>query len=155
MQRHETGYRGYRDLKVYQMAYQLALDIHEVTKTFPKEEKYSQSSIQNRFRFAYKENKLFCLVDFISSSQRDVARIYLTKDQNNTPIIITADLQEQKAVVSGRKEAALRALVKGSKMELEIPLDSLDLKNTKTVDYFAQSTVNDLYKNYLNSFRNC
>jgi four helix bundle protein len=41
MQRHETGYRGYRDLKVYQMAYQLALDIHQVTKTFPKEEKYS------------------------------------------------------------------------------------------------------------------
>ena len=41
MQRQETGYRGYRDLKVYQMAYQLALDIHEVTKTFPKEEKYS------------------------------------------------------------------------------------------------------------------
>ena len=41
MQRDEIGYRGYRDLKVYQMAYQLVLDIHEVTKTFPKEEKYS------------------------------------------------------------------------------------------------------------------
>ena len=36
-----SNYRGYRDLKVYQMAYQLAVDIHEVTKTFPKEEKYS------------------------------------------------------------------------------------------------------------------
>ena len=35
------NYRGYRDLKVYQMAYQLALDIYQVTKTFPKEEKYS------------------------------------------------------------------------------------------------------------------
>lgn len=35
------NYRGYRDLKVYQMAYQLALDIQQVTKTFPKEEKYS------------------------------------------------------------------------------------------------------------------
>ena len=34
-------YRGYRDLKVYRMSYQLALDIHQVTKTFPKEEKYS------------------------------------------------------------------------------------------------------------------
>lgn len=34
-------YRGYRDLKVYQIAYQLAVDIYEVTKTFPKEEKYS------------------------------------------------------------------------------------------------------------------
>lgn len=34
-------YRGYRDLKVYQMSYQIALDIHQVTKTFPKEERYS------------------------------------------------------------------------------------------------------------------
>ena len=41
MQRNTTGYRGYRDLRVYQMAYQLALDIQEVTKIFPKEEKYS------------------------------------------------------------------------------------------------------------------
>ena len=41
MQSRVTGYRGYRDLKVYQMAYQLALDIHEVTKMFPKEERYS------------------------------------------------------------------------------------------------------------------
>jgi len=36
-----SKYMGYRDLNVYQMAYQLAVDIHEVTKTFPKEEKYS------------------------------------------------------------------------------------------------------------------
>ena len=37
----KEGYRGYRDLRVYQMGYQLALDIYQVTKTFPKEEKYS------------------------------------------------------------------------------------------------------------------
>jgi hypothetical protein len=41
MQRKGSGCRGYRDLKFYQSAYQLVLDIHEVTKTFPKEEKYS------------------------------------------------------------------------------------------------------------------
>ena len=34
-------YRGFRDLKVYQLAYKLALEIFEITKTFPKEEKYS------------------------------------------------------------------------------------------------------------------
>jgi four helix bundle protein len=34
-------YRGYRDLKVYQLSYKLALEIHEITKLFPKEEKYS------------------------------------------------------------------------------------------------------------------
>ena len=35
-------YRGYRDLKVYQLSYQLALEIQEITSTFPKEEKYDE-----------------------------------------------------------------------------------------------------------------
>lgn len=35
------AYRGYRDLKVYQLSYRLARGIHELTKTFPAEEKYS------------------------------------------------------------------------------------------------------------------
>ena len=34
-------YMGYRDLKVYQLAYKLALEIHEISKSFPPEEKYS------------------------------------------------------------------------------------------------------------------
>jgi four helix bundle protein len=33
--------RGFRDLIVYQKAFKLALDIFEVTKSFPKEEKFS------------------------------------------------------------------------------------------------------------------
>ncbi len=34
-------FRGYRDLKVYQLAYDLAVEIFELSKAFPKEEKYS------------------------------------------------------------------------------------------------------------------
>lgn len=34
-------YRGFRDLIVYQLSYKLALEIFNITKTFPKEEKYS------------------------------------------------------------------------------------------------------------------
>jgi four helix bundle protein len=34
-------YRGYRDLKVYKLSYQLALEIFEITKNFPRDEKYS------------------------------------------------------------------------------------------------------------------
>ena len=37
----KNKYSGYRDLKVFPLAYQLALDIHEITKRYPKEEKYS------------------------------------------------------------------------------------------------------------------
>ncbi len=32
---------GYKNLKVYQLAYKLAMEIFEISKTFPKEEKYS------------------------------------------------------------------------------------------------------------------
>ncbi len=34
-------YGGYKDLKVFQTAYKLSLEIFELTKNFPKEEKYS------------------------------------------------------------------------------------------------------------------
>jgi four helix bundle protein len=33
--------RGHRDLKVYQLAYKLAMEIFDETKSFPKEERYS------------------------------------------------------------------------------------------------------------------
>lgn len=36
-----TGYRGFRDLKVFQLSYRLALDVFEETKRFPIEERYS------------------------------------------------------------------------------------------------------------------
>ncbi len=33
--------QGYRDLKVYQLAYKLAMEIFNETKSFPKDERYS------------------------------------------------------------------------------------------------------------------
>lgn len=33
--------KGHRDLKVYQLAYKLAMDIYKASRSFPKEEKYS------------------------------------------------------------------------------------------------------------------
>lgn len=36
-----AGYRGFRDLIVYQKSYKLAMEIFEITKEFPREEKYS------------------------------------------------------------------------------------------------------------------
>ena len=33
--------QGHKDLKVYQMAYKLAMEIFEESKTFPKEERYA------------------------------------------------------------------------------------------------------------------
>ena len=36
-----SNYRGFRDLIVYQKSYKLAMEIFEISKSFPKEEKYS------------------------------------------------------------------------------------------------------------------
>lgn len=33
--------KSHKDLKVFQLAYEAALEIHEITKTFPLEERYS------------------------------------------------------------------------------------------------------------------
>jgi len=33
--------KSHKDLKVYQLAYQAAIEIHEITKSFPTEERYS------------------------------------------------------------------------------------------------------------------
>ena len=41
MRKGASRYRGYRDLKVYQLSYQLALEIQELTSSFPREEKNS------------------------------------------------------------------------------------------------------------------
>ena len=35
------SFQGYRDIKAFQLSYRLAMDIFELTKNFPKEEKYS------------------------------------------------------------------------------------------------------------------
>jgi four helix bundle protein len=39
-----SGARGHRDLKVFQLAYKLAIDIFKCSKTFPEEERYSLTS---------------------------------------------------------------------------------------------------------------
>ena len=40
----QKGLRGHRDLKVYQLAYSLAMDIFRESRTFPQEERYSLTS---------------------------------------------------------------------------------------------------------------
>ncbi len=41
MESKEHNYRGFRDLIVYQKSYKLALEIFEISKTYPKEERYN------------------------------------------------------------------------------------------------------------------
>jgi len=40
--------QGFKDLKVYQEAYKLGLEIFEITKTFPREERFSMTDQMRR-----------------------------------------------------------------------------------------------------------
>ena len=44
----KSAYGGFRDLKVYQLSYELAMEIFEETKKFPKEEIYSLTGQMRR-----------------------------------------------------------------------------------------------------------
>lgn len=67
-----TKSKGYRDLIVYQKAFALAMKVFELTKTYPKEEKYS-------------------LVDQIRRSSRSVcsclAEAYRKRRENSETIV--------------------------------------------------------------------
>jgi four helix bundle protein len=42
------NYKGYKDLRVFQLSYKLAMRIFEITKRFPKEEKFSLTDQMRR-----------------------------------------------------------------------------------------------------------
>ncbi len=41
-------YKGFRDLRVYQLSFQLALEVFEISKSFPKEERYGLATQMQR-----------------------------------------------------------------------------------------------------------
>jgi len=47
--------QGYKDLKVYQLAYKLAMEIFEITKSFPKDCRYITKEIHDRLYKEYEE----------------------------------------------------------------------------------------------------
>ena len=48
--------KSYRDLEVYQSAYQLAIKVHKMTMTLPKYEMYEQGSQVRRSTKSIKDN---------------------------------------------------------------------------------------------------
>ena len=66
-----TAIKSVKDLKVYQMAYKLAMEIFEITKKFPKEETYSLTdqirrssrSVAMNIREGYARDMSKCLLD--------------------------------------------------------------------------------------------
>ncbi len=100
--REKTVIKSVKDLKVYQIAYQLAMDIFEITKKFPKEETYSLTdqmrhssrSVAINIREGFAKRKyepvfIRYLNDSLGSSEEtrgwlDFAKdcMYITKDEH-------------------------------------------------------------------------
>ena len=89
--------KSVKDLKVYRMAYQFAMEIFEITKKFPKEETYSLTdqmrrssrSVAINIREGFAKRKFRYLNDSLGSSEEtrgwlDFAKdcMYITKDEH-------------------------------------------------------------------------
>lgn len=97
-------YKGYRDLKVYQLSYQLALEIFHLTKKYPKEELYtltdqirrSSRSIPANISEAWRKRKypkafISKLIDCLGEESETEVWLDFSKDLN---YISDAEYQE-------------------------------------------------------------
>ncbi len=90
------------------------------------------SEVQTRFRFIHDNQSLFCLVDFQAKGKSDIARIYVAKDHESKPVVVLANLQEGTASLEGRDGPEIDAKVSGTKMEIRLPFDVLDIKGRRS-----------------------
>jgi four helix bundle protein len=65
---------GYRDLKVWQKAHELTLDIYQLTKEFPDEEKFGLISQMRRAAYSVPSN----IVEGKSRSSQKEFKFFLT-----------------------------------------------------------------------------
>ena len=95
----DGSYRGYKDLKVFQLSYKLAMDIFEITKTFPIEERYSLTdqirrssrSIPTNISEAWKKRlypKMFVskIVDAAGEAGETEVWLDISKDSGYLPV---------------------------------------------------------------------
>ncbi len=111
MTKSKNQYNGYRDLKVYQLSYALAMDIFAVTKSFPTEEKFSlvdqirrsSRSIPANLAEAWKKRsypKMFVskIIDAAGEAGETEVWIDVAKDSGYLP------LEQHEKLVSGYDE---------------------------------------------------
>jgi four helix bundle protein len=111
MPKEKLDYKGYKDLKVYQRSYALAMDIFMITKKFPPEEKYSlvdqmrrsSRSVPVNISEAWKKRlyaKMFVskIIDAASEAGETEVWIDIAKDSGYLP------LDQYSKLVSGYDE---------------------------------------------------
>jgi hypothetical protein len=90
------------------------------------------SNIQTRFRFSRDDNNLYSMIDFQTAGKKDSAKIYISKDSDTAPIVVVANPHEGKAFIEGKDDVQFNCKVADTKMEIEMPLEKLNVKGQKT-----------------------
>jgi len=95
---------------------------------YKKSGRYMQNfpaSQQTRFRFYHEKGDLYICADF-QSKCKDVAKIYISKDQDSEPKEVVVDIGEKKATFDGKEEGIeLKVDSRGTKMEIKLPVPFL------------------------------
>ena len=95
--------------------------------------KKSPPKVQTRFRFSRYKDTLYCMIDFIEQTRKDVARIYMARDHDNKPMIIVADLKKGKAFIDGKEDISINCAVNGNIVEIELPFEVFNIGNQKSL----------------------
>ena len=102
-------------------------------KRFGRTRDASPPKVQTRFRFSRYKDTLYCLIDFMKQTRKDVARIYIARDIDSEPMVIVANLQKGKVFVDGKESLRINSAVNGHRMELELPLEVLNIRNQQSI----------------------
>ena len=89
------------------------------------------ASQQSRFRLYHDNTNLYCLIDFQKKSKKgseDIAKIYIAKDPDSKPQVVTVNLQEKEISSPGNSEGMeIKVDSKGTKAEVKLPLAALGI----------------------------
>jgi hypothetical protein len=105
----------------------LCTSLYEYKKGKTRYKENVPSKLQTRFRFSYYQDTLYCLIDFMKSTKKDIAKIYIAAGYESKPIVITAHLQKKKAFIEEKKNVPITVAVKNNKMELALPFNMLQI----------------------------
>jgi len=91
------------------------------------------SEVQTRFRFTHDGTNLYGMIDFQTAGKTtDTAKIFVSKDNDSAPVVVIVNPRDGKAFIEGNDAVQFNCKVGNTKMEIEMPLEKLGVKEQKS-----------------------
>lgn len=90
------------------------------------------SPVQTRCRFSHDNSNLYCMVDFQNQKRDDVANIYIAKDTETEPQVVSVNLQQQNVAIENNPQEGIQSKFNGTRAEIAIPFARLGLEGAKS-----------------------